>query len=453
VKPYAGRRRISLPGTGAQGGPSLADVVRGFRPAGAVAGDPLSIETLSRLLHLANGITAPGRLPLRAAPSAGALYAGEVYVLASRVEPLEPGVYSYHVPTHRLIQLASDPPLDVLTHSVEHPAALKSAPVLFLLTNVFHRYTHRYANRGYRYALIDSGHIGENLRLAAAAEGLGSVSPLRFRDDSLNALLEIDGRDEAVCALHAIGAPAQAGELPASIRFEEAGRSSNFAPPAGLSEPEVYHLATKLSPGSAVWSAEADARRTASSGTLELPRRVPSAASLAWAIEERRSAARFRDVPISLSDLSFILELAQGNSAATLAPWIDLRLVVHRVADLAPGVYGYAPDAHALAAVRGGEMRGAMRRACLGQEKAESAAVGFAMLADLQAAAAHGDRAYRDLLLESGAIAQRLYLAAEAKGLAARNLAAFFDDSLNGLLGVDGKRAAVVHLTMVGPGN
>jgi SagB-type dehydrogenase family enzyme len=408
---------------------------------------------LSRLLHLANGVTAPGRHPLRAAPSAGALYAGELYVLAYRVESVEPGVYSYHVPTHRLVALAPEPRIDVVARSVELPAALTKAPVLFLLTNVFYRYTHRYANRGYRYALIDSGHIGENLRLAAAAEGLGSVSPLRFRDDSLNALLQIDGRDEAVCALHAIGAPGQTEEHPVPIWFDEAGRSSDFAPPAGLSGPEVYHLATKLAPGSEARTPEAGMRRRTSNANLKLPRGVASAASLAWAIEERRSAARFRDEPISLADLSFLLELAQGNTAATLAPWVDLRAVVHRVADLAPGVYGYAPDAHALAMLRGGDQRGAMRRACLGQEKAGSAAVGFAMLADLQAAAPHGDRAYRDLLLESGAIAQRLYLAAEARGLAARNLAAFFDDALNGLLGVDGERAAVVHLTMVGPGN
>ena len=62
-------------------------------------------------------------------------------------------------------------------------------------------------------------------------------------------------------------------------------------------------------------------------------------------------------------------------------------------------------------------------------------------------------RLYRDLLLEAGAIGQRLYLAAEAAGLAARNLAAFVDDDLNRLVGLDGRREAVVHLTMAGPGD
>ena len=62
-------------------------------------------------------------------------------------------------------------------------------------------------------------------------------------------------------------------------------------------------------------------------------------------------------------------------------------------------------------------------------------------------------RRYRDLLIESGAIGQRIYLAAESTGLAARNLAAFVDDRLNALLGIDGIQRAAVHLTMLGPGD
>ena len=69
------------------------------------------------------------------------------------------------------------------------------------------------------------------------------------------------------------------------------------------------------------------------------------------------------------------------------------------------------------------------------------------------AVARGGERSYRDLLVEAGAIGQRIYLAAEAAGLAARNLAAFRDDRLNGLLGLDGRREAVIHLTMFGPGD
>ena len=70
-----------------------------------------------------------------------------------------------------------------------------------------------------------------------------------------------------------------------------------------------------------------------------------------------------------------------------------------------------------------------------------------------EASARGGARAYRDLLLDAGAFAQRLYLGAEALGLAARNLAAFYDDQLDALMGIDGEREVAVHLTALGPGD
>ncbi len=92
-----------------------------------------------------------------------------------------------------------------------------------------------------------------------------------------------------------------------------------------------------------------------------------------------------------------------------------------------------------------------MKQACLGQEKAGEAAAGLVMVARLADSVSRaGDRSYRDLLIEAGGIAQRIYLAAEAVGAVARNLAAFLDDEFNALLGFDGRRDAVLHLTMVG---
>jgi nitroreductase len=94
-----------------------------------------------------------------------------------------------------------------------------------------------------------------------------------------------------------------------------------------------------------------------------------------------------------------------------------------------------------------------MVRVCLGQEMAGDAAVGLLVVARLGPGGAVGrDRRYRDLLIEAGASAQRSYLAAEALGLVARNLAAFRDGDLNRLLGLDGRSRAAVHLTMLGPG-
>ena len=132
-------------------------------------------------------------------------------------------------------------------------------------------------------------------------------------------------------------------------------------------------------------------------------------------------------------------------------PDVVLYVAAHRVAGLTPGIYHYEPVASVLQRLRGGDQSEALARICLGQENAALASAGILMLGRLaRAAARDGERSYRDLLVESGAIGQRVYLAAEALGLAARNLAAFRDDPLNRLLRLDGRSEAVLHLTMLG---
>jgi SagB-type dehydrogenase family enzyme len=186
-KPYPGRPRLALPQPAWQSGHPLFEVVGGFHAARGFAAEPCSREELARVLFLGNGVTQRGEpRSLRAAPSAGALYAGEVYAVVERVSDVPPGIYSYAVDSHELVALRQGSSLSQLS---------TSAAFGVLITNVFERYSVRYANRGYRYALIDTGHIGENVRLAARELGLHDEAPLRFEDDRLNALLGVDGRD------------------------------------------------------------------------------------------------------------------------------------------------------------------------------------------------------------------------------------------------------------------
>jgi len=176
-KPYPGKRRVALPGLVAEPSRTLAEIVRQWAPAQGFGGGSMTLAQLGRLLHFTNGVTmkpppggkGSGR---RAAPSAGALYSGEVYVAAARVQGLAAGVYYYEVAQRRLVEVAAGFEPARLADAIERPASIEGAAATILLSNVFGRYSWRYANRGYRYALIDSGHIGENLRLAAASAGL-----------------------------------------------------------------------------------------------------------------------------------------------------------------------------------------------------------------------------------------------------------------------------------------
>jgi SagB-type dehydrogenase family enzyme len=458
-KPYPGAPRHPL---GNGDGPfdffDSSPAGKGSKAAGSVP--DLAIRDVSRLLQLANGVT--GKLEaggasvmLRAAPSAGALYAGEVYLAAEGVAGLAPGVYYFDVLRHALVRVRAGSARRELAAALGDVRNAVDAPACVLLTNVFGRYTWRYANRGYRYALIDTGHIGENLRLAARSAGLGEALSLRFDDARLAALLGIDGRDEAVCAVHVLGLPPPLAGVPSGAgraALVEVGRAGGGA----RTEWERYHEATRLTPGEPPAAPPHPASEPVGGRgeVVALPEAPPPATSVDDAIRVRRSAMAFREDPVARTDFAAALRTIRGDPGLERVPGVDVLLVVHRVEGLAPGVYRLEPGSARLARLRQADLRKALVDACAGQEKAGAAAVGFALVGRLAwAAASAGQRSYRDLLIESGAVAQRIYLAAEAAGLAARNLAAFYDEALNDLLGLDGRSTAVLHLTMFGPGD
>ncbi len=456
-KEYAGLERVPLEKVGLPSRP-LAGVVPDVTPATAFVPEAITRDRLSALLLFTNGVTGEvvGSDPpayRRAAPSAGALYAGEVYVLAQRVEGLAPGLYAFQPREHALVTLRPGPLLGRVAEALEYPGSFENAAAVVLLTNVFHRYKWKYGERGYRYALIDSGHIAENLRLAAAGAELGIASPLRFHDDGLNAMLGQEGRREAVCALLALGHASEWGDAsdPGPRLIE---RQTAEAPSwGGLDRVERYHEGTKLVPLANEEASPPPDPEPPAEGepTLSLPElEVAPRRLVTECIWSRRSASRFDRGPLALWELAFVLEMARG-APAFASRELNLLVIVHRVEGAPPGLYRYHPGAHGLEALRAEDLRGPLRRACLAQPKAATCAAAFLVVGDIAAARKRaGDRSYRDLLLGAGALAQRIYLGAEAIDLAARNLAAFFDDTLNELVGLDGSQRAVVHLTVLG---
>ncbi len=460
AKEYPGAARVALPAVASGASGPLAATVRGFAPAAGFEARQIALATLARLLHQTNGVTGQrvGNGPLRAAPSAGALYAGEVYVAAERVEGLAPGLYHFAVLERALVRLREGPFLGEVAGALEEPGRVRGAAFAVLLTNVFGRYGVRYGNRGYRYALIDTGHIAENLRLAAAAEGLGEAGFARFHDERLDSLLGLGGGAEAVCFVSAVGAPAGSGEARGAHRLVERDSRAGLAPGRSVLR---YHEGTRL-----VWSAEAPGVPAEAAGSPDpagsaapepqaevwsdpLPARADPRVSIEAAIRARRSPRVFLPEAVDAADLAFVLAMARGQPRLERAPGVELFAIVHRVRGIAPGLY--ASDGRRLALRRAGDLRDALTEACLGQDKAGLVAAAFLMVArPAQAAARAGARAYRDLLVESGAIGQRIYLAAESIGLAARNLAAFRDDDLEELLGFGPDGRAALHLTLLG---
>jgi SagB-type dehydrogenase family enzyme len=155
-------------------------------------------------LWAAQGITAPegGR---RTAPSAGALYPVETYLVINSVTDVESGVYHYAVDTHELDQLrAGDFRLPVAHAALDQEMAYH-ANVVFIWTAVFERSRWKYKQRAYRYMYLDAGHIAQNVALAAVALELGSCQIAALYDEEVNELVGADGIEESVVYMTVVG--------------------------------------------------------------------------------------------------------------------------------------------------------------------------------------------------------------------------------------------------------
>ena len=168
----------------------------------------LSLAELSYLLWLTQGIKeVTGRpVTLRTVPSAGARHAFETYLLINRVEGLEAGLYRFVAGQHALLCL--DAPATIcadVTEACYQQAQVAGSAVTFLWAAVSERMTWRYVERGFRYLLLDAGHVCQNLYLAAEAIGCGVCAIDAFNDDRLNQTLDLDGENQWVIYAASLG--------------------------------------------------------------------------------------------------------------------------------------------------------------------------------------------------------------------------------------------------------
>ena len=116
--------------------------------------------------------------------------------------------------------------------------------------------------------------------------------------------------------------------------------------------------------------------------------------------------------------------------------FIELYIYVHRVSDLEPGVYRWSPGTRRLEQLHVGNVQRAAAFLSLEQSLAANACFALSMIADLKRASQlYGNRGYRYVHFEAGAIGQRLYLGAEALGWNATGIGAFYDDDVHRYLG------------------
>lgn len=408
---------------------------------------------LSQLLFYSAAISASKRVrstgdryALRVNPSSGNLHPTEFHFLTHGLKQWPDGLYHYRPSSHMAEQRALG--------NLGLNLAGSPAPIVFVLTSIFWREAWKYRDRAYRYCLHDIGHAWQALALAARAIGSGSFAVGHFPDDEVS----------QVCRLHEDEAPMliveiRGGFIPLcksdALEIVWYGGHANQLSRERTAYTWIDEIqgATKLSDRASSVSAAEPA--PTGSGEIRLPPPASSKQSFGEVARTRRSALDFLGgmQSMSLTQLSAILAAASHPFSADFAGarLIQLYLYSHRIDGLQPGVYRFWPEPAELELIRNGDQRVAAAALSLGQDLAGNACVAFSMIGDLaRAFRAHGDRGYRYVHFEAGAIGHRLYLAAEALGLGATGIGAFYDEEVHRYLNLAHGQGQVVYHFAIG---
>jgi len=208
VKTYPEASRVALETPDDADGEGLWDTIRRRRSVRHYDDPPMGARDLSQLLWATQGVTRRAEgFAFRAAPSAGALYPVETYLVVNRVEGLEAGLYHYAVGDHALERLKGGDFRDAIARAALDQGVAYFAHCVFVWSAVFERSAWKYLHRAWRYVYLDAGHVAQNLALAAVALGLGSCQIAALYDDEANQLLGLDGETESVIYMSTVGRP------------------------------------------------------------------------------------------------------------------------------------------------------------------------------------------------------------------------------------------------------
>ncbi|RPI44196.1 MAG: SagB/ThcOx family dehydrogenase [Betaproteobacteria bacterium] len=196
---------IVLPAPSADSGWSLERAVAARRSVRTFAAGSITLAEVSQLLWAAQGVTdASG---LRTAPSAGALYPLEVYVVLGQTRELAAGIYRYEPRPHRLERRGAEDRRAALARAAHGQDWIAAAGVILAITAIPARTTRKYGERGVRYVHMEAGHAAQNTLLQAMALGLGGTVVGAFDDAAVGAILGV-ARGEEPLYLVVLGRPA-----------------------------------------------------------------------------------------------------------------------------------------------------------------------------------------------------------------------------------------------------
>ncbi len=197
---------IDLPDPSYASDTSIEEALLERRSVRSYKDEPLTLHEISQLLWAAYGITkqVPGgpdflRGGFRTAPSAGALYPLEIYVVAGNVTDLSPGIYRYDSRNHKLEKTMEGDKRKELAGAALGQSMIKEAPAVIVYSAVFERTTRKYGDRGReRYVWMDAGHSAQNIYLQGISMDIGLCVSGAFRDLNVKKVMNMTREEEPV---------------------------------------------------------------------------------------------------------------------------------------------------------------------------------------------------------------------------------------------------------------
>src|SRR5438128_4231938 len=397
------------------------------------------LQDLARILYFSAGITKQRKSPggeiyFRAAACTGALYEIELYVVTGTLPGLDGGVYHFNPADLSLRRLRKGDFRGNLRQATAMEPAVAHASATVICTGTYWRNAWKYQARTYRHFGWDNGTLLANMLAVSAASGLPAEIVLGFVDAEVNRLLDLDTRREVSLCLVAIGRTSESslpapGEAPAlgletiplsqhEVEYPAMLEIHDASSLESLEEVNQWRGKPPVLPSSA-WTGEAV--------RLPRPQEEEQPKDTTEQVILRRGSTRTFDnaASITLAQLSTILENAtRGLPADFLEPpggqLNDLYLIVHSVQGLRPGAYFFEREQNTLELLKEGEFRAEAHHLGLEQELPADACVDIFFLADLKRILKrYGNRGYRAVQLEAGAIGGKIYLSAYAQRLGA----------------------------------
>jgi len=186
---YSGEK-ILLPEPRLKGEMSVEEAIAKRKSIRTYKDQPLTVEELAQLLWACQGITHDNK---RTAPSAGATYPFEIFVVVEDVEGLKAGIYHYDPFEHSLTMIKEGDFRKELQKAALDQKWVGDAAIDIVLVAFYERTTKVYGERGIRYVHMEAGHIGQNIYLQATALNLGTVAIGAFYDEEVAEIIGTSG--------------------------------------------------------------------------------------------------------------------------------------------------------------------------------------------------------------------------------------------------------------------